>query len=273
MNTSIETVTNFVTTKLTECNTFESVTRFGHSGNGLGNATETLVYGVEENNLAGADIQHLNLEAKCSDVETSSLTTIFTNDPKINLMIPEEERAKKRPKGGMRSLMENFSQWNSEKGRYMFYYDLKIGKATNIGKNVFTLTRDDDNLWIEANGQAVTGWYTDQIMQSVKRKVGGGASAPDGQGSVVIAKGRSTLVDVNSNRHKHQIEEAVVYHGFRASNFLNALDDGTITVSLRAWGEDRGKTSMYIRNHGTGFRISQNNVSKLFDRQEVAFKL
>lgn len=272
MNDSIESVTNYVTTKLNECNTFESITRFGHSGKGLGNATESLVYGITENNIAGADIAHLNLEAKCSDIDTTSLTTIFTNDPKINRLISDEERQKARPKGGMRSLMESFSVWNEEKGRHMFYYDVKVGRDTRVGDHIFTLTRDDDNLWVKVDGEIAVGWSTEQVLRSVKTKVGGGAAAPDGCGSVVVAKGKSTLVDANSNTHRHQIDEAVVYHGFRQSQFLNALDDGTITVSFRAWGEDRGKPSMYVRNHGTGFRISQNKIERLFDQRVEAFK-
>lgn len=277
MNTTLEEVTNYVNTSLNECNTFTYVTRLGQSGNGFGNAAESCIYGIEENNRQAPDIERFGTEIKCANSDTKSLMTCFCNDPKINLMLSDEEEGK-RKKGAMRSLVEtySFSDETDADQRNNFFFDLKIGKVTKIGESDFSLVRDDSNLWITADGHPVAGWPTEVVVKSACSKFG--ATGGNG-GSLTVKKGKSTLIeniDDKSATFEHETQQAMVYHGFDQDSFVNALDDGAITVSLRAWAKEKqtktGKTILYIRNRGTAFRVSHNNVSKLFRESAVGFK-
>lgn len=237
-------IREYVTTTLKNTGTIEYRSRPFHSGNGLGNAHETL-FGVSENNHKGPDVPLYNLELKSSQEGCPTLVTLITNSPKLKFY---ESR-----KSGTRMLVENFALPSEREDRKNLYTTLRVGRKTQFGPTTFEITTSNNSLVISADGVEITGWNIEDLTKAVRTKIGG---------SLLLTKGKAEGDVVTSC----SFSTATLYEEFRPESFMNLLHGGEIVIDLRAHSVAvSGRPSLKIRDHGTAFRISEKNLPKLYE--------
>lgn len=237
----------------------EIVSRLNHSSNGLGYANEG-IFNVTENNSNGPDLPFCNLELKASSVDSDTLMTICTNAPKINLM---NEEGKKK-KAATRFLVEGYAKQDDTcLERKNLYQTIKIGKTTNISGHEFSVTRSEENIWVTVDEKPIVGWKTETLVNAVSKKIGT---------ALLLTKGKAELVDRASNSHRCKFTRATLYENFSAAAFISMLDAGKIVIDLRAHSMDVGKPSLKIRDHGTAFRVAEDDISGMFEITTECFR-
>lgn len=237
-------IREYVTTTLKNAGTIEYNSRPLHSGNGLGNAHETL-FGVLENNHKGPDVPLYNLELKSSQEGCPTLVTLITNSPKLKFL---ETR-----KSGTRMLVERYALPSGQENRKNLYTTLRVGRKTQFGLTTFELTPRDNSLIVSADGVEITGWNIEDLSKAVRTKIGG---------SLLLTKGKAEGDVVTSC----SFSSASLYEEFRPESFMNLLHGGEIVIDIRAHSIAlSGRPSLKIRDHGTAFRISEKNLSKLYE--------
>ncbi len=230
-----------------------------HSGGGLGNATEAL-FGIVENNRQGADHEESGTEFKTKLEDTTSLVTLVTCNPNENYI---------RKGGSVRMLTEDHAVQTTQEDRKNFYFSVRVGKATDIGGQAFTISREADRLLVLQNGYAVCGWTKQRIDNALTKKLT----------RLMLAKATSKALDPSDPRYAElakggeprlgEWKAVSLYEGFSHDRFWDRLDAGRIMIDFRSHSLDVGKASLKIRDHGTAFRITEREITDIYTSMET----
>lgn len=256
------TIHDYISSTINKDARFTITARPLDSSSGLGNAHESL-FGVLENNDKGPDVPHHNLELKASLDNSKTLVTLFSNAPKINLINTDGKR-----KSATRSLVETYALVEEEnEKRSNLYISLHVGRVTNFNGTAFSITHTDENYFITADEVPIVGWTKTAIENSAMKKLGGKSNPNGGNGALLLTKGKS--IDVGNNMRECSFSQSTLFQDFDIASFHNLLNDGSITVDIRAHSVDVGKPSRKIRDHGTAFRISEKKLGDLYRTTSV----
>ena len=149
-----------------------------------------------------------------------------------------------KPSGHMHDLIREFG-WKDAQGRTSFRHTIR-GKSDK-GFQIFNI---NDQITVRNSNNAITEWpyWThDKLI------------------SAFVGKLRRLIV-VKGQRKKDQVlyKTAHLYQDPRATTFTTAIENGTIAIDFDARTTD-GKG---LRNHGTKFRISFDDLCKLYHKQK-----
>ena len=236
-------------------------TRPGHSGNGAGLAKE-LLFNIGENNRSGPDLitGDRGDEFKVSNEDSACNITLINVAPHKNLIDPDPVKGRKR--AATRALAETFAiQDEMVDNRKNFYMDVKMGKVTSLGGVEFSLSHDEDNLFLHAADDKVASWGFTVLKERFRVKLGG----INGKGGLVHTSVKSFLVNTATNKFDHVWVKSTSFDGFKTDDIPSLICDGTISLSFKAHTLDIGKKSLKIRDHGTGFRIHPRNIGRLYE--------
>lgn len=147
-----------------------------------------------------------------------------------------------QPRGSVRYLIEKFG-WKGQNGRPSFRHTIK-GKSDRG----FKIVPDGESVLVahpEHTGP-VPHWSSDVLINHFGGKL------------------RRLLV-VRGERKKRQVRylSVTAYQEFLFSGFLDALASGLIAVDFDAYLKESGA----VRDHGTKFRVSPNDIGKLYKEQ------
>ena len=224
----------------------------------VGNTLEDLL-NIPENNLAIANT--LDWELKAQRIKTTSLTTLFHQDPEPRTpdtivarhLLPNygwahKEAGARYPKGEM-SFRATLSSRFSDRG-----FKINMNSVERRVELFFDASK------VDARHSA---W-----LAQVKKKVGLGAIAPtpywefDTLNKKCVGKLKNTifvLADSRTanNQEEFKYEKILLLEDFAFNNFLRAIINGDVYIDFDA------RTG---HNHGTKFRIRQNKWTVLYSK-------
>lgn len=202
---------------------------------GIGYTLETLL-GIKENNISSPDLGEIELKAQreCS----SCMTTLFTFNSKAWKMNPLEAIRK------YGSLDKN--------GRLGMYYTIGM-KPNSAG--LFLAVNDTSISVRHIDGNVITTWQLSEIEKRFEAKVK----------NVLLVKAK---VEERDGIEYFQFDRARLLSGGTTQAILkHQFENEQLLVDLRL--HDKGTMA---RNHGTGFRIFENNLENLYEKiEEIAF--
>lgn len=205
---------------------------------GIGFTLETLL-GIEENNISSPDLGEIELKAQRENHK--GMTTLFTFNNKAWKMKP----------------MEAIQKYGSpdKDGRMGMYY---TASPTPNSAGLF-LKVDEEFLSIRSiDGSIITQWNLSDIATKFSDKVS----------SVLLVKARVELREEVEFFHFHRAR--LLSQGTTEVILKNAFNNGQLLVDLRL--HDKGTKG--ARNHGTAFRIYEENIDELYGKvEEVEFQL
>jgi len=216
------------------------------SGNtGIGKTLEDYI-GVEENNLDAPDLH--GFEIKSQRAFSESKVTLFTKSPTwpqaANTMLRENYGTpdKRRPDMPVLHTSMYHSKFNNHKSGYGF-----------------KLERSDADERIYLQVQSSSGalepneiyWSYEVIKKVFRDKL-------------------KNLAFVTASTNKtggveyFHFEKCVLFHDASFEKFLDALVDDLIQFDIRIGVYRQGRNEGKTHDHGSGFRISKNNMEKIF---------
>ena len=207
---------------------------------GIGKTLEDLLE-IAENNIDGPDFG--DYELKSCRINSSSMLTIFTKTP--------------QPKGAASILRTTFGYSsnaydNEEKVLHStlsanrFVYIANTGRCLKVvcSREKISITAED--------GIEYAYWTTDLLRKAFEKKY---------KNKLVYAKAFSRGAGAGE---QFKFVEAYEMTGFNYDGFVSLLEQGKIYIDLRIGqyhsGEKRGQT----HDHGTGFRIKEQDQPLLF---------
>lgn len=218
---------------------------------GIGKTFEDCI-GVLENNLKEPDL--FGFEIKAHRGESSSYVTLFTKSPSFprrgaNAYL-KDKFGDNYPNSAMKKLHTSIfaDDFNTYMGCYSFRLIHKP-EEEKIYIGVFTLGGDtllDNHVY-----------YTyDDIRKALTKKL-------------------HDLFYVRAQRrHKKDGQEefffdyAEIYTAPSLQNFLEMLDRGEIMYDIRMGAYQSGKSKGKPHDHGSGFRVREENIKKLYSNRE-----
>ncbi len=224
----------------------------------VGNTLEDLLH-IPENNLAIANT--LDWELKAQRINTTSLTTLFHQDPEPrkpqtivaryllpNYGWPHKEAGQKHPITAM-SFRATLSSNFSDRG-----FKVSLNSTMRRIELVFDASRVDARhaTWLE----------------EVKKKVGLGPITPtpywdfDVLNKKCVGKIKNTIFVLADSRtvagqEQFKYEKILLLEDFAFNNFLRAINNGDVYIDFDA------RTG---KNHGTKFRIHQQKWTVLYGK-------
>lgn len=207
---------------------------------GVGKTLEDLL-GIAENNLDAPDFGEYEL--KSCRLNSNSMLTMFTRAPQ-----PRKANTYLRLQYGYASGAYD----NDEK---VLHSTLSADRFTPIADtgHHLKIRCDVDGIYIESeNGVENVFWTRDALKKCFQKKY---------KNQFVYAK---ALSRGDKASEAFQFVEAYEVSGFDYASFIDLLEAGKIYVDLRIGqyhsGPQKGKT----HDHGTGFRIKENDQPLLF---------
>lgn len=193
---------------------------------GIGYTFETLME-IEENNLALPDIE--NIEIKAHRDNSNSMITLFTFNKKAWQINPLDAIKK----------YGSFDQNN----RLGLYYTMSL---TPNSAGLFLIVNDEQIFVQHTSGEVIVKWDLSNLVERFVQKI-------------------PALLFISA--HTEERDGVEYFHFYRgqlmkdtSQNLLSELfKTGNLLVDLRL--HDKGTIT---RNHGTGFRVSENNLPQLF---------
>jgi hypothetical protein len=205
---------------------------------GIGKTLEDLL-GIKENNLPGPNGELVEL--KSIRKNSTSMITLFTKSPS-----PKESIIKLLNAYGYPS--------NKDPTKLNLHVDLYGNKITYIkGKPSLKLevTESTVNI-VDLNNVIYGGWHSEALRKSFEKVMG----------RVLLVKADTRMVN---GREEFNYNEAWVLYGFSFERFINLIQNGIIKVELRIGIYPKGhKQAGKIHDHGTGFRVLENNLQDCF---------
>ena len=236
---------------------FQAVRNLGwvpsHRANntGIGKTLEDLME-IEENNLDGPDLG--DVEIKSQRALTSSKVTLFTKKPTG----PDGANTILRDRFGITNpkhpdLMQMhasmFNYWNTTYERW----GMRL-KPVDIDERIYLQIKDlrTDEI------VPFTCWYDYDIIRNI------------------IAKKMNILAFVSADRkmvdgwEHFRYTECKIFHGGSFERFLGLMNSGKIQYDIRI-GSYKTPGKMYgkVHDHGSGFRINKNDMSKIFETNRI----
>ena len=238
----IETLNDFIREYSKICNM--GWIRTHRSGpTGIGKTLEDLL-GIVENNIDGPDFG--DYELKSCRLNSNSMLTMFTRAPQ-----PAKSNTYLRLKYG-------YSSDVYENGDKVLHSTLSADRFTPVSDTGHKLkvVCDDDKISIASESEIENVyWSRETLRKCFEKKY---------KNKFVYAKAYSRGEGANEEFH---FVEAYEVSGFDYDAIINLLEQGKIYVDLRIGqyhtGPNKGKT----HDHGTGFRIKENDQPLLFKIQ------
>lgn len=202
---------------------------------GIGYTLETLLE-IKENNISTPDLGEIELKAQRE--RHTGMTTLFTFNNKAWKMNPLEA-------------IRKYGSLDKD-GRLGMYYTMSM-KPNSAG---LFLTVDDEAIAVRhIDGNVVAVWQLAEIERRFEAKVK----------NVLLVKAKTEERD---GVEYFQFDRArLLSHGTTKAILKNQFESGELLVDLRL--HDKGTMA---RNHGTGFRVFENNLENLYEKvEEIAF--
>lgn len=222
------------------CSKLEEIKQIGYvethrkGDTGIGKTLEDLLK-IEENNVPGPNVA--NVELKSGRKGTVSMLTLFTKNPK--------------PKGANRELFEEFS-YEDEGRRLILHTTLSAtGYNTLRGEKGLKIEINNDKIKIvDPENESWGYWDRETLEKRFERKYP----------ALVYIKADAKMV---GDVEEFWFNEAWYLEGFSFKHFVELLEEGKIFVDTRIGRDPNGK----IHDHGTGFRVKQDNLDQCFERR------
>ncbi len=221
---------------------------------GIGKTLEDLM-GVEENNIDGPDFG--NIEIKSQRAYASSKVTLFTKSPEpkgVNSIMREKFGIEKyEDKPGLKELHASiFTKFNKVYSKWGFRM-----KPDDSQKKIFLEVKELETDKI-AN---LDVWYDYDTLQNI------------------IEKKLQFLAYVEADRRKTNEGEDFYYKActifFNSSfdKFMTLLKNDKIQHDIRIGSYKTPGRKNYgkLHDHGSAFRISKNDMSKIFKTKKIIF--
>ena len=219
---------------------------------GIGKTFEDLI-GIVENNNFLADYGGV-LELKSSRELTKSMLTLFTKSPssppKVNSYLREKYGSPDADAGGMKTLHTTFSavKFNTFVNKHGFKLDVdeKAQKLFLLVKDLTTEKIVDKNIWYDF----------ETLKEIIKHKCQ----------RIAFISAESKKED---GKEYFKFNKAVLLKNLTFEKFIKAVKDGVIVYDIRIGVYRSGKNKGKTHDHGSGFRVMKNNLSKVFDIEEI----
>ncbi len=202
---------------------------------GIGYTLETLLE-IRENNISSPDFGEIELKAQRE--RHSGMTTLFTFNNKAWQMNPLEA-------------IRKYGSLDKD-GRLGMYYTMGM-KPNSAG---LFLTVDDTSISVRhIDGNVIAIWQLSEIERRFEAKVK----------NVLLVKAK---VEERDGVEYFLFDRARLLSGGTTQAILkNQFENEQLLVDLRL--HDKGTMA---RNHGTGFRVFENNLENLYEKiEEIAF--
>lgn len=202
---------------------------------GIGYTLETLLE-IDENNISSPDLGDIELKAQREN--HTGMTTLFTFNNKAWKMNPLEAIRKYGSK--------------DKDGRLGMYYTMGM---TPNSAGLFLYVDDDVVSVRNVDGNTVAEWQLSEIEKRFEAKVK----------NVLLVKAK---VEERDGVEHFMFDRArLLSHGTTKAILKNQFENGQLLVDLRL--HDKGTMA---RNHGTGFRVYENNLDDLYEKvEEIEF--
>lgn len=196
---------------------------------GVGHTFESLL-GLKENNLSLPDIE--NVEIKTHRDNAQSMITLFTFNKKAWQM----------------NQMEAIQKYGSydENGRLGMYYT--VSPTPNSAGLFLTISEDETVIYVQhRDGQIIIKWSLEEVVKNFKKKIP----------SLVLVSARC---EERNGFEYFNYYKAQLMSNTSADLLVDLFNSGNLMIDLRL--HDKGGKA--ARNHGTAFRIKENDLPKLF---------
>ena len=207
---------------------------------GIGKTLEDLL-GIPENNLDEPDFG--DYELKSCRIDSNSMLTMFTRAPE-----PRRANTYLRMKYGYSSNAYD----NDEK---VLHSTLSADRFTPVADtgHKLKITCAADGIYIECeDGVENIFWSREALKACFEKKY---------KNKFVYAKALSRGEGANE---EFKFIEAYEVSGFDYDAFIRLLEEGKIYVDLRIGQYHHGRNKGKTHDHGTGFRIKENDQPLLF---------
>ena len=217
-------------------------TRSGDTG--IGKLFEDLIE-KEEDNKALPDFKEIEIKTKRE--ASKSMTTLYTKAPDypkgVNTFLRESFGNEIVGYPGMKELHTtiNAVDFNTHKGGYDFKIDID-----KVNKRLTLVVRNHNTGKIVYDGAY---WSFNNISNSLKEKLK----------YIAIINGSEKR---ENGKNYFKYNDMVFITGLTFENFLKGLENGDIKVDIRIGVYKTGKNKGKNHDHGTGFRITIENLSK-----------
>ena len=207
---------------------------------GIGKTLEDLL-GIIENNIDGPDFG--DYELKSCRLDSNSMLTIFTKTP--------------QPQGAANTLRMTFGYSsdaydNDEKVLHSTLSADRFVPVADTGHSLKVSCSDTKISIIAEYGKEYAYWTRDKLKEAFEKKY---------KGKFVYAKAHSRGSGANE---EFKFVEAYEVSGFDYDAFVSLLEQGKIYIDLRIGQYHGGAKDGQTHDHGTGFRIKENDQSLLF---------
>ena len=211
---------------------------------GIGKLFEDLI-GKEEDNKALPDYKKIEIKTKRS--ASKSMTTLYTKAPdypsKVNTYLRENFGNVDNRHNGMKVLHTtiNAVDFNT----HISGYDFKI-EIDKENKRLVIVVKNHSTDEIVYNGAY---WSFENIASSLKNKLM----------YIAIISGDEKK---ENGKSYFRYTDITFITGLTFENFLKGIENGDIKVDIRIGVYNSGKSKGKTHDHGTGFRITLENLSK-----------
>ncbi|MDY6787355.1 MAG: MvaI/BcnI family restriction endonuclease [candidate division WOR-3 bacterium] len=204
---------------------------------GIGHTLEQ-VLSLEENNLAIPDIGG-RVELKATRKRSSSLITLFTFNNAV-WKVPQKE------------IVAQFGYKDQDKKRVNLYNTIWPNRVNSLGFLININNEEQRISMIDPTNRKVAEWNIYSLVAKFLNKF-------NTLFLFVLADSRET-----NGKEEFHYNEAYLLKDTSPENFINAFQNSKVGLDLRMHIKPNGS----IRNHGTGFRIHENDFSELFSIKE-----
>lgn len=226
---------NEIKAKLSKIKELGYVKSLRNGPTGIGYTLETLLK-IKENNISAPDLGEIELKAQRE--KHTGMTTLFTFNNKAWKMDPLEAIKKygSRDKDGRLGMYYTMGQKPNSAGLFLIVDNISIA-VRNIDGNIIAV------------------WQLSEIEKRFEAKVK----------NVLLVKAK---VEERDGVEYFLFDRArLLSHGTTQAILKNQFENGQLIVDLRL--HDKGSMA---RNHGTGFRVFENNLENLYEKvEEIEF--
>ncbi len=182
--------------------------------------------GIDENNHDSPDLMDWELKFH----EGGSLITLFHKDPE--------------PRGMLRQMVHEYG-WDDAKGRVSFRHTIH-GESPRG----FYVVNEADRVLVrnKLKDGVVPYWTHDTLMNCCGAKLR----------RLIVVDGERVKYPVNGVKYN----SATAYWEFDIGGFCNALEQGKVAIDFDTRTKEGPGTA--LRNHGTKFRVSVDNLASLY---------
>lgn len=217
---------------------------------GIGKTFEDLA-GVEENNKPGPDFEEF--EIKSHREEANSPITLFTLSPSF-------------PKKANGYLRDNYGEIDPENPDLKKLHTSMFSDRKNTYKGTLSFKLINDR---EAKSVRI-GIYDVKTGKLIDDSVGYTYEKLEKK---LYSKLNSLFYVSADRRFVNGIEEfhytdATIYTNPSFERFLNILEDGHVQYDIRIGSYKSGKNYGKPHDHGSGFRVREDYILELYDKQE-----